>query len=68
MGGEKEPFNEESIDSGNLFLSIVNQSLKTVYVKIIDKLYTYSMGDWLLDMSIWFAFLVVFLLIMVVVL
>ncbi|MDQ1281431.1 MAG: hypothetical protein QG670_2696 [Thermoproteota archaeon] len=68
LGGEKQPFSEESIDSNNLFLSIVNQSLRKVYVNIIDRLNTYSMGEWMFGMSLWLTFLIVFLLTVVVIL
>lgn len=68
LGGEKQPYTEESVNSGNLFLSIVNQSLKNVYKKAVDKFDTYSVDQWLLYMSVWLAFLIILLVILVVVL
>ena len=68
MGGEKQPFDEESIDSGNLFWSITNQSLKNLYKKVVDKFNTYSIDEWLLYMGAWLAFLIILLIIVVVVL
>ena len=68
MGGEKQPFNEESIDSGNLFWLIINQSLKNLYQKVVFRFHTYSINEWLLYMSVWLAFLIILLIIMVAVL
>jgi hypothetical protein len=68
MGGEKQPFDEESIDSGNLFWSITNQSLKNLYKKVVDKFNTYSIDEWLLHMGAWLAFLIILLIIVVAVL
>ena len=68
LGGEKQPYDEESIDSGNFFLSIVNQSLKNVYRTVVDRFNTYSIDGWMFYMSMWLAFLVILLIILVVVL
>ncbi len=68
LGGEKQPFNEESIDPGNLFWSTVNQSLRNVYKTVVNRFNTYSIDEWLFYMSMWLAFLIVLLIILVVVL
>jgi len=64
LGGEKAPFDVMPIGSVNLFWSIINQSLRSVYRSVIRKLSTYSMHDWLFYMSIWFMFLVALLVIL----
>jgi hypothetical protein len=68
VGGEQQPFDEESIGSGNLFWSIINQSLKTLYRRIVDRFNTYEIDAWLVYMSAWLAFLIILLIIVVVVL
>jgi hypothetical protein len=68
LGGEKQPFNEESINPGNLFLSIVNQSLKKAYQKIVNRYSTFSVNEWMFNMSIWLAFLIILLIMVVIVL
>jgi hypothetical protein len=68
LGGEKQPYDEESIDSGNLFWSIINQSLRKVYQTVVNRFHTYSIEGWLSYMSVWLAFLIILLVVMVVVL
>jgi hypothetical protein len=68
LGGEKEPYDEQSFSSGNLFWSIINQSLKNVFKKVVDRFYTYSIDEWMVYMSVWLAFLIILLIILVVVL
>lgn len=65
LGGEEHPYDQESIGSANLFWSIVNQSMKNVYRKIVDRFNTYSIDSWLLYMSVWLAFLIILLIILV---
>lgn len=68
LGGEKQPYDEESVNPVNLFLSIVNQSLENVYRIVVDRFNTYWIDGWMFYMSMWLAFLVVLLVIAVVVL
>lgn len=68
LGGEKRPFVDEPVSSGNLFWSIINQSLKNVYKKAIDRFNTYSIDQWMLYMSVWLGFLIILLIIVVAVL
>jgi len=65
LGGEGHPYDEESVGPTNFFWSIVNQSLKNVYKKTIDRFHTYSDDSWLLYMSVWLAFLIILLIILV---
>ena len=65
LGGEEHPYDQESMGSTNFFWSIVNQSLRNVYDKIVDRFHTYSIDSWLLYMSAWLAFLVILLIILV---
>lgn len=65
LGGEEHPYDQESIGSANLFWSIVNQSLKNVYKKIVGRFHTYSIDGWLFYMSMWLAFLIILLVILV---
>jgi len=65
VGGEGHPYDQESVGSANFFWSIVNQSMKNVYEKIIDRFHTYAIDSWLLYMSVWLAFLVILLIILV---
>jgi hypothetical protein len=65
LGGEEHPYDQETVGSANLFWSIVNQSMKNVYRKIVDRFNTYSVDSWLLYMSAWLAFLIILLIILV---
>jgi len=65
LGGEEHPYDQESVGSANFFWSIVNQSLRNVYEKIVDRFHTYSIDSWLLYMSAWLAFLIILLIILV---
>jgi hypothetical protein len=64
LGGEQDPYDQEPVGSSNFFWSVVNQSLKGVYEKIV-KFYTYSIDSWLLYMSVWLAFLIILLIVLV---
>lgn len=65
LGGEEHPYDQESMGSAEFFWSVVNQSMKSVYSKIVDKFHTYSLDSWLLYMSAWLAFLIILLVMLV---
>lgn len=65
FGGEEHPYDQMSVGSTNFFWSLVNQSLKNVYDKIVKRFHTYSIDSWLLYMSVWLAFLIILLIILV---
>lgn len=65
LGGEETPYDQEPVGSTNFFWSVVNQSLKNVYGKAVDRFHTYSIDSWLLYMSVWLAFLIILLIVLV---
>lgn len=65
LGGEEHPYDEESVGPTSFFWSVVNQSLKNVYTKAVDRFHTYSVDSWLFYMSVWLGFLIILLIILV---
>ncbi len=68
LGGEEHPYDQESIGSTNFFWSVINQSLRNLFDKVVDRFHTYSIDTWLFYMSIWLVFLVILLIVLVTVL